>query len=834
MNRFVQEDAVTFFGVEWSGGDLNYVIDDCDTFLTCVKSDDGMCICDVTIVDEQVFAGAMIPSREEVLSSLHIGAFDPQLSGMMAATGSSAHVTRYDIDGLITKESVFEITDYTGTVQFRKNLKSIVSVPGTDLSFRNPVHYISLTEAEPRDAHYETDEVINHYVTNENTAPFLATRLAQRFGISNASPRYVKAVATAFKTGIYRYEHTDGVATDFGTGIYGDLAATVACLLLDREARALILDADPSHGSIKEPLIKLISLMRSLEFSLLDNVAFVDFASDIEEKTGQMAHAIPNVFSFFLAEYKPSGPLTQASLTAPEAQLLTGPRVVDSMNGILSLIKFGLTKCFGGHSVDKNYERPDCDSISPGGITDGSVGKFQYPPSNSALDELATLLTGGRLSEASRQLIDQVVAAEGDPTMKLLKAQQLMAFSPEFHSTNIPRRNGNVRQSPPPKTPSSKPYKAVVYVLLEGGMDSFNMLVPHTCEQKNPEGKTVLEQYYAERTTLAVTNAERSKVIDATDQPCSQFVVHQDLEAVHRLYTAGELAFFANTGVLNKPSNKDNYNTVTRTQLFAHNAMQFEAQRIDPFETSPGTGFLGRMCDVLNTNGFNAQPITIQDATVATVGVPGASSVGPLIVSPSGNSEFIPKPSSDTFDPRPYLDELNDETMLQSSLYGETWSRELQTALHDNEALRNALSSTQLLTNFPEDDQYVRQLKAVSTLIASHDERGVDRDVFFVAMRRWDHHNDMKMRLAANFQALNRALVAFETEMKAQGRWGEVTLVIASDFGRTLTANSGEGSDHACKFIGFNFSLFELFSYTTATHTFYRRGRQLLCHGRCS
>ena len=33
--------------------------------------------------------------------------------------------------------------------------------------------------------------------------------------------------------------------------------------------------------------------------------------------------------------------------------------------------------------------------------------------------------------------------------------------------------------------------------------------------------------------------------------------------------------------------------------------------------------------------------------------------------------------------------------------------------------------------------------------------------------------------------------------MKAQGYWDTVSLVITSDFGRTLTANSGNGTDHA-------------------------------------
>jgi hypothetical protein len=50
-----------------------------------------------------------------------------------------------------------------------------------------------------------------------------------------------------------------------GRGVYGDLAATVACTLLDREARSVVLDADPIHGSTKEPLVKVIGINEVIE-----------------------------------------------------------------------------------------------------------------------------------------------------------------------------------------------------------------------------------------------------------------------------------------------------------------------------------------------------------------------------------------------------------------------------------------------------------------------------------------------------------------------------------------------------------------------------------------
>ncbi len=49
--------------------------------------------------------------------------------------------------------------------------------------------------------------------------------------------------------------------------------------------------------------------------------------------------------------------------------------------------------------------------------------------------------------------------------------------------------------------------------------------------------------------------------------------------------------------------------------------------------------------------------------------------------------------------------------------------------------------------------------------------------------------------LEANFEQIDTALSAFVAEMKAQGRWEDVTVVSTSEFGRTVTSN-GAGTDH--------------------------------------
>ena len=50
-------------------------------------------------------------------------------------------------------------------------------------------------------AMHETDALLDHLFFHPNTPPFIAHRLIQRMTTSNPSPKYVKAVATAFSTG---------------------------------------------------------------------------------------------------------------------------------------------------------------------------------------------------------------------------------------------------------------------------------------------------------------------------------------------------------------------------------------------------------------------------------------------------------------------------------------------------------------------------------------------------------------------------------------------------------------------------------------------------------
>jgi uncharacterized protein (DUF1501 family) len=63
-------------------------------------------------------------------------------------------------------------------------------------------------------------------------------------------------------------------------------------------------------------------------------------------------------------------------------------------------------------------------------------------------------------------------------------------------------------------------------------------------------------------------------------------------------------------------------------------------------------------------------------------------------------------------------------------------------------------------------------------------------------MGGYDMHKDVLEQLEVRFEDLNAAIEELVTELKVLGIWDKVVIVQSSDFGRTLTPNSGSGTDH--------------------------------------
>ena len=285
-------------------------------------------------------------------------------------------------------------------------------------SFPNPVHFMGLLqdysgdgigETNRRDAEYETSAILEHYFYHPNTAPFVCIRLMQRAGFSNPSPRYVQACSNAFRTGDY----TTSGGVSFGSGKYGDLAATAAAIHLDREANSPVLDLEPGFGALREPLLKPIGLMRALEYNHAPRENFAELYF-LRNRFGQEPYEFPTVFSYFLPEYIPSStPVSVASHVSPESMLLDMPSSIDMLNGLFSLVKYGLNDCVSSAGFARY---PGYGSCNDNGLYERATGVMDWLPVSTNvtefIDEYATLLTAGRLSPESRLKLKEIYDAE--------------------------------------------------------------------------------------------------------------------------------------------------------------------------------------------------------------------------------------------------------------------------------------------------------------------------------------------------------------------------------------------------------------------------------------
>jgi uncharacterized protein (DUF1800 family) len=263
--------------------------------------------------------------------------------------------------------------------------------------------------------------LLDHLFNHKNVPPFFARFMIQRFTVSNPSPAYIEAVAQAFKTGFY---------DSSGSGNRGCMEATIKAVLLHPEARSASLAYDPSHGKLREPLIRLIHVARAFEITSLRTYGWLYF-KDLHNTILQAPYESPSVFNFYRPDYAPNGAIGDASLNAPEFQIHNDVSALQLSNALITLIVHGIA---GPGS--NNY-----GNIGQRNIID-SVLDFTYEDSisndtSTLIDHLDLLLCAGRLSPENRATIE---AAADTPSLNLTGIDKvkyiagLIVLIPEFNT----------------------------------------------------------------------------------------------------------------------------------------------------------------------------------------------------------------------------------------------------------------------------------------------------------------------------------------------------------------------------------------------------------------
>ncbi len=343
-------------------------------------------------------------------------------------------------------------------------------------------------------------------------------------------------------------------------------------------------------------------------------------------------------------------------------------------------------------------------------------------------------------------------------------------------------------------------YKALVCLFLNGGNDSFNMLVPRQ--------QSAYNEYEQVRggvggTGLAIPRSDLHQITSSLQNTSagagySNFGIHPDLPYLKTLYDQGDLAFVSNVGSLIEPTSLVQYNDGSKPKpegLFSHPDHQIHWQTLVPqVRGSAPKGWGGRMAEVMshaNQQSNIAMNISLSGANVLQSG----TSTVPYITDPGGVVELS------NYGQDPTLALAVDDILGQhyQSIYSKTLAHANRNSIDASVAFKSALDS--LSTPFDPsvisgETQTYKRLSMVSKIMEARTALSMNRQIFFVERGGWDHHNELLTPQSNLFIELNEAIEIFWTAIQSMGLQNNVVLYTASDFGRTLTSN-GSGSDHA-------------------------------------
>ena len=225
---------------------------------------------------------------------------------------------------------------------------------------------------------------------HDNTPPFISRQLIQRFVTSHPSPDYVERVADVFVAG--RYTLPD--STVIGDGRRGDLAATLAAILFDRVATNGE-NTDPTHGRIREPILRFVHWARAMGVSNGDSRPLWQLNwGQSPEVLGQLPYRSPSVFNFYRPGYIAPGTATgEAELTAPELQITNS----SSIMGFAGTLE----------SFQRGWAQHDDDGEIPNYRPDLTLELSLADQPEQLVDRLDLLLTAGRMEPETR---DRIIA----------------------------------------------------------------------------------------------------------------------------------------------------------------------------------------------------------------------------------------------------------------------------------------------------------------------------------------------------------------------------------------------------------------------------------------
>lgn len=362
---------------------------------------------------------------------------------------------------------------------------------------------------------------------------------------------------------------------------------------------------------------------------------------------------------------------------------------------------------------------------------------------------------------------------------------------------------------------SSQPptdYKAMVCILLAGGNDSYNMLVPRD--------NTHYNEYAATRTNLSILQEDLLDLnlgmdANATDPMGRQFGIHPSMGGalssyggVQSLFNSGKAAFVSNVGTLIEPvadqAAYQNSNTNLPLGLFSHSDQIQQWQTATP-QSRQAVGWGGKMADIMQSIApYNSQSQSISmniSLSGRNVFQAGNETIE-YAISNTGNGvegieKFYPWYSNSGL-----LNDLRDNAVrdMASQMYANVFKQTMGSLT--TQSLDSLEEFEQAIANVPEfstsfsTSRLSQDLRMIAKTIAAKDDLNMCRQTFFITIGGWDNHDEVLDAQNYNLAVVSNAIAEFFHALDTINMSENVTLFSISDFARTLTTN-GNGSDHA-------------------------------------
>ena len=342
-------------------------------------------------------------------------------------------------------------------------------------------------------------------------------------------------------------------------------------------------------------------------------------------------------------------------------------------------------------------------------------------------------------------------------------------------------------------------YKALVCVFLYGGNDHANTLIPFddtnyaryaAIRGRASDGGIALSQ-----SSLAGTVLRQPDSQTLTDD--MRLALAPTMPRLAARFGEGAMAPLLNVGPLVVPLTKAQYDSDNNSRyprpakLFSHNDQQSTWQSSQPEGAITGWG--GRMGDLALSSNRNAM-FTAINASGNAVFLSGDDAL-PYQMS-GDRATTIRGLTRRVYDSNEVGAAMNallttHHGHVMQADHAQTLARSISYA----DFVNDALGSVNLSTDFGSNNRLASQLNTVARLIAARSALQVNRQVFFVSIGGFDHHDGLIGSHEALLGQVDFALDAFYRATQEMGVADQVTTFTASDFGRTLSSN-GDGSDH--------------------------------------